>query len=199
MILVSALLSGCMLKPVTVSIRQFTLSPIPTSGSPRSDAFSGAEHLSVGIGFVKMPSYLLRDSLATRNGPNEIGYLENAVWTERLNELFQRDVAANLADLLPSDSLYLTDWGRNQVTVAAFIRVQQFDVDLNGHGILIAQWRISAPGSDVPLKSGRSRLEQTGASPRGKPEVIAATLSDLAAQFSRDLAQSIRESGKSQL
>jgi uncharacterized lipoprotein YmbA len=141
----------------------------------------------------------LRDSLAVRNGPNEIGYLENAVWTEHLNELFQRDVAANLADLLPSDSLYLTDWGRNQVTVAAFIRVQQFDVDLNGHGILITQWRISAPGSDVPLKSGRSRLEQAGASPRGKPEVIAATLSDLAAQFSRDLAQSIRESGKSQL
>jgi hypothetical protein len=67
------------------------------------------------------------------------------------------------------------------------------DVDISGRGTLIAQWRITAPGSDVPLKSGRARLERTGVSPRGKPEVIAATLSDLVAQFSRDLAQSVRE------
>ena len=83
--------------------------------------------------------------------------------------------------------------------IAAFISVEQFDVDVNGHGTLIAQWRISTPGSDVPLKSGRSRLERTGSSPRGKPEVLAAIQSDLAAQFSRDLARAIRESRKSQL
>jgi hypothetical protein len=69
--------------------------------------------------------------------------------------------------------------------------VQQFDVDINGHGTLIAQWRISAPSSNVPLKIGRTRLDRKGTSPRGKPEVIAETLSDLAAQFSRENAQSI--------
>jgi hypothetical protein len=47
------------------------------------------------------------------------------------------------------------------------------------------------------LKSGRTRLDQAGASPPGKPEAVAKTLSDLAAQFSRDLAQSIREATKS--
>jgi STAS domain-containing protein len=46
---------------------------------------------------------------------------------------------------------------------------------------------------DRPLKSGLAQLSRTGASPRGKPEVIATTLSDLAADFSRDLAQSIRD------
>jgi len=81
--------------------------------------------------------------------------------------------------------------------VAVYISVQQFDVDISGRGTLIAQWRITAPGSEVPLKSGRARLDRTGASPRGKPEVVAETLSDLAAQFSRDLAQSIREARRS--
>jgi uncharacterized lipoprotein YmbA len=190
--LVSALISGCMLKPVTVSTRHFALAPIPTS-EPSSVARGASEPLSVGIGFVKMPSYLLRNSMAVRNGANEIEYLDDALWSERLDESFQRDLAANLADLLPSDSIYLTDWGHNQVMAAVYISVQQFDVDINGHGTLIAQWRITAPGSAVPLKSGRTRLERTGASPRGKPEVIAETLSDLTAQFSRDLAQSIRD------
>jgi uncharacterized lipoprotein YmbA len=192
LILVSVLLSGCMLEPVNVSTRHFALAPIPTR-EPRPVAKAGSEHLSVGIGFVKMPSYLLRNSMAIRNGANEIEYLDNALWSERLDECFQRDLAANLADLLPSDSIYLTDWGHNQVMVAVYINVQQFDVDVGGRGTLIVQWRITAPGSDVPLKSGRTRLERTGASPRGKPEVIAETLSDLMAQFSRDLAQSIRE------
>ena len=194
--LVSALLSGCMFKPVTVSTRHFALAPIPTS-EPRPVAQTGSEQLSVGIGFVKMPSYLLRNSMAVRNGANEIEYLDDALWSERLDESFQRDLAANLADLLPSDSIYLMDWGHDQVMVAVYVSVQQFDVDISGHGTLIAQWRITAPGSGVPLKGGRARLDRNGASPRGKPEVIAKTLSDLAAQFSRDLAQSIREARRS--
>jgi uncharacterized lipoprotein YmbA len=188
------ILSGCMFKPVTVSTRYFTLTPAP-SGEPRPVVSSGAGNLSIGIGFVKMPSYLLRNSMIIRNGP-EIEYLENAVWSERLDESFQRDLAANLADLLPSDSIYLTDWDHDQVSVAVYINVQQFDVDINGHGTLIAQWRITAPGSDVPLKAGRAKLEHSGPSPRGKPEVIAETLSDLAAQFSRQIAESICEARK---
>jgi uncharacterized lipoprotein YmbA len=190
------ILSGCMFKPVTVSTRHFTLTPMSMSEPARGNSNGGGEHLSVGIGFVKMPSYLLRNSMIIRNGP-EIEYLEGAVWSERLDESFQRDLAANLAELLPSDVIYLSDWAHDEVAVAVYINVQQYDVEINGHGTLIAQWRITAPGSDVPLKSGRTRLDHTGPSPRGKPEVIAETLSDLAAQFSRDLAQSIREAKRS--
>src|SRR5581483_6175048 len=111
------------------STRHFALAPIPQS-DPRPIAQTGSERLSVGIGFVKMPSYLLRNSMALRNGANEIEYLENALWTERLDESFQRDLAANLAELLHSDSIYLTDWAHDQVTVAVYIDVQQFDVDI---------------------------------------------------------------------
>jgi uncharacterized lipoprotein YmbA len=186
------LLTGCLFKPVTVSTRHYILSPISTN-EPAS-AVTG--HLSVGIGFVKMPSYLLRNSVAIRNGANEIEYIEDALWAERLDQCFQRTLAANLSRLLSSDSIYLADWGRDQVQARVLIDVQQFDVDTRGRGTLIAQWRITAPDSDIPLKSGQARLDRTGASPRGNPEAIATTLSDLAAEFSRDLTQSIRESVK---
>jgi uncharacterized lipoprotein YmbA len=187
------LLTGCLLKPVTDSTRHFILAPISTNEL----AHAAPENLSVGIGFVKMPPYLLRNSMAVRTGPNEIEYLENARWGERLDQCFQRTLAANLSCLLSSDSVYLTDWARDRVMVRVFVNVQQFDVDTSGRGTLIAQWRITARDSDTPLKSGRARLERTGASPHGKPKAIAATLSDLAAELSRELAQSIRESGKS--
>ena len=185
--------TGCLLKRATVSTRNFILTPI-AANEPAPPA---TEHLSVGIGFVKMPSYLLRNSMAVRNGASEIKYIEDALWAERLDQCFQRTLAANLSRLLPSNSIYLNDWGREEVKARVFIIVQQFDVDTRGRGTLIAQWRITAPDSDIPLKSGQARLDRTGASPRGNPEVIATTLSDLAAEFSRELVQSIRESVKS--
>jgi hypothetical protein len=76
------------------------------------------------------------------------------------------------------------------------VNVQQFEVDTGGKGTLIAQWRITVPENEQPLKSGLTRLARTGDSPSGKPEVIATTLSELEADFSRELAESIRESAE---
>jgi uncharacterized lipoprotein YmbA len=191
--LTGLVLSGCLFKPVTVATRHFILSPISTN----EPAPIAKEQLPIGIGFVKMPAYLLRSSMAVRNGDNEIEYLEDARWGERLDQCFQRTLAANLSLLLPSDTVYLTDWARDQVKVQLSITVQQFDVDTRGRGTLTAQWRISGPDSDKPMKSGQTRLVRTGSPPHGKPEVIAETLSDLAAEFSRDLAQAIGELVKS--
>src|SRR5947207_8086212 len=96
-------LSGCLLKPVTVSTRRFILAPIPAS----EHASAAGEPLSVGVGFMKMPAYLLRNSIALRKGPNEIDYLEHALWGERLDQSFQQTIAANLSLHLPSDRVFL--------------------------------------------------------------------------------------------
>lgn len=186
------LLTGCLSRPPTINARHFVLAPISTNES----APAAAKHLSVGIGFVKMPSYLLRKTIAVRNGANEIGYIEDAQWAERLDQSFQRTLAANLSHLLPSANIYLTDWPRDQEVIRVFIDIQQFDVDSSGQGILNAHWRITPSDSDQQLKTGHARLSRTGASPQGHPEMVATTLSDLTAEFSRELAQSIRESGK---
>jgi uncharacterized lipoprotein YmbA len=143
-----------------------------------------------------MPSQLLRDSMSVHSGANEVEYLENALWAERLDHSFERTLAVNLSRLLSSDSVYLAEWGRDQAMVRVSINVQQFEVDTRGTGTLVAQWRITAPEKDLLLKSGLARLSRTGASPRNKPEVIATTLSELEAEFSRQLAQAIRDSAE---
>ena len=188
-LLVSLLLPGCLFKSATVSPRHFVLSPIATN----QPAPVAETHLSVGIAHVKMPPYLLHDSIAYRDGANEIGYLEDATWGERLDQCLQRTLVANLSQLLSSDNITTVDSGHNQTMMCVLVNVDQFDVDARGHGTLIAQWRITGPEKENPLKSGRAELSRAGPSPHGHPEAIATTLSDLAAAFSRDLAQSIRQ------
>ncbi len=41
--------------------------------------------LAVEVGFVKMPSYFLRNSLILRKSDIELDYLEDALWAERLD------------------------------------------------------------------------------------------------------------------
>jgi len=186
----SMLLSGCLPKPSTISTRHFVLAPVSTN-VPTAGA---GESLTVGIGFVKMPSYLLRNSIAIRKGPTEIEYLDDAQWGERLDQSFRRTVAADLSALLPSATIYLTDWSLEQVALTASVTVEQFDVDTSGHGILNAQWRITPSAKGLSSRDGNARLARTGTPPRGNPEVIAATLSELTSEFSRELAQAIRNS-----
>jgi uncharacterized lipoprotein YmbA len=184
--------TGCLFKPVTDSTRHFVLAPMPANAPPTAST----RRLAVGIRPVKMPSQLLEDCLSVRNGTNEIEYFRNAVWADRLDHCFERTLAANLSRVLSSDGIYLDDWGRDQQTAKLFVHVQQFEVDTHGTGTLIAQWRITVPGKDLLLKRGVARLSRTGVPPNGKPEVIAATLSDLAADFSRQLAQELNASAE---
>lgn len=187
---IGALLAGCMFNRVTDSPRHFVLTPIPTDGP----APVTKEHLSIGIGIVRMPEQLLQHSIAVQNGTNELEYLDNALWAERLDHCFERTLAANLSQLLSSDDICLDGVGRDQVMVRVSVNVQQFVVDTRGTGTLIAQWQITASGKHLPMQRGLRRLTRTGAPPNGKPEVIATMLSDLAAEFSRQLAQAISES-----
>ena len=190
-LLSAVLLSGCLLKTATVPARHFVLAPISADQSSPTPK----EHLQVEIGFVKMPAYLLRDSIAVRNGANEIEYLENALWAERLDQSFQRALMADLYGSLP-ETIYFADSERNRQTVKIFINVHRFDVDTKGRGTLVAQWRIAASDGARSLTSGYTSLDRTGVSPRGNPAAIARTMSELTADFSSELTRSLSGSAR---
>jgi len=180
-------LSSCLsLKPARATARYFVLSPLPGA------AASGLPTLAVGVGQVKLPAYLFKDSLAVRKGTNEVEYLENALWAEHLSSGFQRVLAANLAALLPSDQVRLSAWRREDVALEVHVTVEQFDVDAVGRGVLIAWWRILSPGGEKSLKAGQFRASREGAPPQAKPLGATATLSELLGDLSRELAETMR-------
>ena len=190
-LLSSVLLTGCLLKTATVPARHFVLAPIPAEESSPAPK----EHASVEVGFVKMPAYLLRDSIAVRKGANEIEYLENALWAERIDQCFQQTLAADLWRSLSSGNIHFGEANRNKQMVRIFIDVHQFDVDTRGQGTLVAQWRIATSDGNE-LTSGHTSLVRTGHPPRGEPAVIARTMSELTAEFSSELTRSLSGSAK---
>jgi len=188
----SLLLGGCVIKPSRVPTRHFVLVPIP---APKQ-APTTPQQPSVEVGFVKMPACLLRDSMLVRKSTTEIEYLETALWAERLDQSFRQTLAQNLSLLLVSDQAYFSSSERDRLVNRVSVNVEQFDVDTEGGGTLIAEWRLTAVGADKPMKIGQTRLTRCGLAPRGNPQAIATTLSALLAEFSQDLAQALRESAQ---
>ena len=186
------LLGGCVIKPARVQTRHFVLAPIPAP----EHAPTTAQPLAIEAGFVKIPSYLLRDSMVVRKSADEVEYLETALWAERLDQSFRQTLAQNLSVLLASDRACLSGYERDRLVVRVSVNVEQFDVDTEGRGTLLATWRLTSVDADKPMKIGQAHLTRPGPSPRGNPQAIATTLSALLAQFSQDLAQSLHESAQ---
>jgi uncharacterized protein len=182
-----ACLTGCsFLKPAKTTARYYVLTPVAATPS-------GSGSLAVGLGQVKLPAYLLNTSLAVRKGTNEVEYLESAIWAERLDTGFQRVLAADLATALPTEQVRLSAWRSEDVAAEVYVTIEQFDVDASGQGVLVAQWRILSPGGEKVLKAGGSRLTRQGPSPDAGASGAVATLSELVADLSRQLAKALKD------
>jgi uncharacterized lipoprotein YmbA len=142
---------------------------------------------------MKIPAYLLDASLAVRKGANEIDYIRGALWAERLDNGIPRVLAANLSSLLPTDQIRLPVWRSEDVRAEIYVTIEQFDVTPTGQGVLIARWRILASSSGQTLHTGESSLSRLGPSPEANPAGAVATLSELLADLSRQLAHALQE------
>ena len=190
-LLVLPTLTGCFgfLKPAHGTARHFILTSLPvTTNAPAS---SGAP-LAVGVGYVKLPAYLFNTSIAVRSNANEIAYLDSALWAERVDLGLQRVIAANLATLLPTDLIRLSSWSPEDVAVEVYVAVERFDVTAAGQAALVARWRVLSPGGKQTLHTGECRLTRAGPMPATDPAGAVSSLSELAAELSRQLVEAIK-------
>jgi uncharacterized lipoprotein YmbA len=190
-IIVCSALSGCFsfLKPVESTERNFILNSVTAAGSGSTVSNS----IGLGVGQIKLPTYLFDTSLVVRRGTNEIEYLPWAIWAERLDAGFQRVLVADLVSELRTDHVYASAWQKDAVSAEVYATVQQFDVNTAGEGVLIVRWRVLSPGGGKILKAGLSRFTRSGPSPDQDAAGSVSTLSVLAADFSRELAQVLRD------
>jgi uncharacterized lipoprotein YmbA len=186
-VVLSVGLAGCsFLKPAKSTTRYYVLTPVASTQS-------GSGSLAVGLGQAKLPAYLSNTSLAVRKGTNEVEYLDSALWAERLDTCFQRVLAANLAIVLPAEQVRMSAWQKDDVAAEVYVTIEQFDVDGGGQGMLVARWRILSPGGEKVLKAGSSHLSRQGPRPDAGASGAVATLSELVADLSRQLAQALKE------
>jgi uncharacterized lipoprotein YmbA len=165
---------------------------VPAPPSAPGVWFSRERKVALTLFTVCLSAYLFDTSLAVRQGTNEIAYHRSVLWAERLDNGLQRVLAANLASLLPTDQIRLSSWRSEDVSAEFYVSIQQFDVDASGHCVLVGWWRILSPGGEKILKVGEARLARTGPPPDADPAGAVATLSELAGDLSRQLAQTVQ-------
>jgi uncharacterized protein len=166
--------------------RFFVLIPIPDEPSPTTGQHMG----SLGVGPIALPRYLDRPEIVTRVAPSEVKPAVFDYWAGSLSHQFQTVLAENLQALVHPDRIQVYPWYAGAAPdLVVEAEVQRFEPSTDGRAELVARWRIRKGSALTTLRSGESHLSRPLSSTDA--EVVAAALSGLLDDFSRELADAI--------
>lgn len=187
-------LCGCSsLTPVVDRTRFYILTPLP---SRPAGVLVSSEGLTIGIGRVDLPDYLLPKQIALRKANSEIRYAETLQWAERLDKGIQRVLGVNLAYLLGPTNQVLTIWRRNEVRAEVYVSIQRFESDDHGEVTLETCWRITSPGAEETWQTRFSRIVKEGPSLAVNPDGAVERLGEALGDLSREIADWIKVRGE---
>ncbi len=185
--LASLLLTACGSSP---PVRYFSLSPSVSTVSEEAD-----DAAALGLGPVRIPDYLDRSQMVTRDSGQEIRVDEFSRWAEPMSTAFHRIVSAdvdNSVDGLVVVAFPLESNIRGTMDYRLLGTVTRFDSDRSGRVILDIQWGILDTASEERLVAPqRTRYEARAGSP-DDPASIASAMNEALAEFSRDIASKMR-------
>ena len=121
--------------------RYYVLSSIDR---PVAKAAGSSVGRTIGVGPVRVPSYLDRQQMVSRTSGNSVKLAQLDRWAEPLKDSVPRIIAANLSALLPNDRVVLYPWRSSEAPdCKVSIDVQRFDGVVSGEATLDAEWSLS--------------------------------------------------------
>jgi uncharacterized protein len=184
-------LAGCgALSPRPDPSRFFTLTAIAQPAAPAAKESSNPGGISLGIGPIRLPSYLDRQEIVTRVSPNRMDLSEYDRWAEPLETNFNRVLGQNLSVLLPINRLVFFPWeSTRSPAYQVEVEVLRFEANAAGDVQMSARWAVLDPNKKVPLKSGETVLTRQPAAK--STDAAVAALSETLADLSREIANAI--------
>jgi uncharacterized lipoprotein YmbA len=140
------------------------------------------------LGPFRMPEYLNRSQFVTRGSGAEIVVDDVNRWAEPLDDAIHRVLATNV-DVL-SESLVVIAYPSAALAQPSYRlvgRIDHFIADSDGGVVMRVQWGIADHDGTVLLSTRRDRFESQAAKP-ADPGSIAQAMSDVLAQYSREIA-----------
>jgi uncharacterized protein len=120
----------------------------------------------IGVGPIKIPSYLERPQIVTRRADYEVEIAEFANWAEPLKDSFGRVLAENLARALNTESIALFPWASGvPVDYQVELEVIRFDGTIGQNVVLDVRWMIYGKPSKRLLMNEHSVIH---ADPQGQ-------------------------------
>lgn len=187
---VSLILCGCLgLKPTADPTRFYLLS-CPAVAEPVPEA--SRLGWSVCVAKVETPAYLDHPALAVRREDNRIEYLEWHQWAEPVQDGLTRCLREGLAGLLgPTCVAPLQHRRPPGPCLEVQASVSQFEVNAAGQAVLRVWWRLVETGSGRVRHAQVSELAQPVRQPSSVPANAVAALSQVVAQWSRQVAEAV--------
>ncbi len=177
---------GCLFEPRPDNNRYYTLAP--------DAALPGTVPAAPSLGLlpVALPPYLDRPELATRLGPDQIGYSSVDRWAAPLAEIFPRALAEDLRARVPAREVVTWPWSRlGPPELAVSVDVLRFEAEAGGDVVLDARWTLQGSGGGPVLASGETRFRE-GLSQKDASAVVAALGRGIGA-LARDVAAGVQQ------
>jgi uncharacterized lipoprotein YmbA len=183
---VAALLAaGCtLLAPAADPSRFFVLTALSTSSAEGSG-------LALGVGPVRVASYLAVSEVQVRTRPTELSRSSVDRWAEPLEEGITRVLAQNLSAELGTRDVVLFPWYADQSpSHQVQVSVRRFELEPDGSGVLEARYEVTA----LAPRGGQVIRDVELRRPAAGSDVAAsvAALSESLAELSRRIAADIR-------
>jgi uncharacterized lipoprotein YmbA len=181
------LLGGCI--PSTPPAQFFTLTP-EIAESERGSVSVPVN--TIGVGPIDLPRYLMRPQMVSRAENNRLIIDEFARWGDSLDLQLGRTVTQNLTDLCGDTLILPFPWRTDfEPDLRVIGDVTRFDVDDGGTVRLDIRWAVTNVATRQPLSIHDSNY--VGSADPAVPSSIAAGMSEVLAQFSRDAAAALAE------
>jgi hypothetical protein len=169
----------------------YLLSALPDQEIGHTTTAAG-DGLSIGIGPVSFPSYLDRQQIVIRTGPNEVSLSEFDRWAEPLKNNFMRVLKEDLAARLGTDTIFIYPWPPDSdIEFQVSAEVTRFDALPGDSTKLDVQWTIlRAHDREVILSRKSSYTVELG---KSDYKTIVAAQSRTVADFSGEVAAAVTE------
>ncbi len=188
------IIGGCVSIPDSPSPRFYMLKPITAADAAKT--FEVAPDTIVGIGPVKIPEYLNRPQIVTRDKNNMLTFAQFDRWGEQLDIGLGRLIREDLIVLLPDATLEIFPWGLDiPARYQVFIDVVQMECLLEKEMFLAVQWSIFDLNKKKMLFIKRSEFRQPIV-PHNYSGLVKA-LSDACASLSAEIAGALESLGAS--
>ncbi len=178
-------LAGCGSSP---PVRYYSLDTM--HASYETDA---GDVVALGLGPLRMTESLAGSRIKTRGLDSEVIVDDFNRWIEPLEDALHRITAANIDGLL--DGVVVVAFPYSHFTDLDYQligRVDRFDADTTGSVVLLVQWTVLTLDSEIVVPPRRARYDAQAANP-GDYGSLATAMSEVIADFSRDVASRLEE------
>ncbi len=179
---------GCMSVPNTPNPRFYTLGAIGENHAAQK--LNIAPNTIIGVGPVRIPEYLNRPQIVTKDGEGMLTFAQFDRWGEPLDLALSRLISANLTLLLPGVNMEVYPWNiAIPVEYQVLADVVQLESELDKDLFFAAQWSLLDAQNNKMLFTKRFEFRKP-IEPHSYSGLVG-TLSMACASLSRDIAEAV--------